>query len=211
MTSQNGSLLADVAQYYSEKLATHGETPQGVDWNGVEGQELRFAQLCKVIAGGERFSANDLGCGYGAFFDYLRARHAGVTYAGWDVSADMVTAAQARHAGAPNASFGVAAEPRTAADYGFASGIFNVRLQADEGDWKQYIRQTLDALDRSSTRGFAFNCLTSYSDAEKMRDYLHYADPCELFDYCKRRYSRNVALLHDYGLYEFTILVRKVV
>jgi hypothetical protein len=30
-----------------------------------------------------------------------------------------------------------------------------------------------------------------------------------LFDLCKRRYSRNVALLHDYEIYEFTILVRK--
>ena len=57
--------------------------------------------------------------------------------------------------------------------------------------------------------GFAFNCLTSYSDAHKMRDYLYYADPCALFDLCKRRYSRYVALLHDYKLYEFTILVRK--
>jgi hypothetical protein len=57
--------------------------------------------------------------------------------------------------------------------------------------------------------GFAFNCLTSYSDAERKRDYLYYADPCALFDLCKRRYSRNVALLHDYGLYEFTLLVRK--
>jgi hypothetical protein len=42
-----------------------------------------------------------------------------------------------------------------------------------------------------------------------MREDLFYADPCELFDYCKTRFARNVALLHDYGLYEFTILVRK--
>ncbi|REM56201.1 class I SAM-dependent methyltransferase, partial [Mycobacterium tuberculosis] len=49
----------------------------------------------------------------------------------------------------------------------------------------------------------------SYSDASKMRDDLYYADPCALFDLCKRRYSKSVALLHDYGLYEFTILVRK--
>jgi hypothetical protein len=60
-----------------------------------------------------------------------------------------------------------------------------------------------------TARGFAFNCLTAYSDQDKMRPDLHYADPCELFDICKRKYSRNVALLHDYGLYEFTILVRK--
>jgi len=72
------------------------------------------------------------------------------------------------------------------------------------------IEATLDVLDRTSRSGFAFNCLTSYSDADKMRDYFYYADPLELFDYCKRRYSRHVALLHDYGLYEFTILVRRL-
>ncbi len=27
-------LLEDVARYYSAKLAEHGETPRGVDWNG---------------------------------------------------------------------------------------------------------------------------------------------------------------------------------
>lgn len=42
-----------------------------------------------------------------------------------------------------------------------------------------------------------------------MRDYLYYADPCAVFDYCKRHYSRNVALLYDYQQYEFTSLVRK--
>ena len=44
-----------------------------------------------------------------------------------------------------------------------------------------------------------------------MKDYLFYADPCELFDFCKTRFSQNVALLHDYGLYEFTILVEEIV
>jgi len=42
-----------------------------------------------------------------------------------------------------------------------------------------------------------------------MRDYLYYGDPCFYFDLCKRSYSRQVALMHDYGLYEFTLLVRK--
>ena len=42
-----------------------------------------------------------------------------------------------------------------------------------------------------------------------MRDYLYYPNPCEVFDWCKRRYAKDVALLHDYGLYAFTMLVRK--
>ncbi len=29
------------------------------------------------------------------------------------------------------------------------------------------------------------------------------------FDYCKRNFSKNVALLRNYGLYDFTVLVRK--
>ena len=60
-----------------------------------------------------------------------------------------------------------------------------------------------------SLKGFAFNVLTLYSDVEKRRFDLHYADPLALFDHCKRYYSRFVTLLHDYPLYEFTILVRK--
>ena len=37
---------------------------------------------------------------------------------------------------------------------------------------------------------------------------LHYAEPSHLFDHCARLYSRNVAVLQDYGLYEFTVIVR---
>lgn len=209
MEKQLPSLLTEVADYYSAKLAEYGETPRGVDWNGEESQELRFEQLTQVIPQLDGFSLNDLGCGYGALFEHLNSRCRNFIYNGIDVSADMIRSAQDRHANSPNARFSVAAEPPEMADYGIASGIFNVRLEHSDIEWRNYLEATLDVLDRTSRLGFAFNCLTSYSDADKKRGYLYYADPCFLFDFCKRRYSRNVALLHDYGLYEFTILVRK--
>ncbi|HCS29387.1 MAG TPA: SAM-dependent methyltransferase [Spongiibacteraceae bacterium] len=206
----NESLLSEVASYYSDKLAEHGETPRGVDWNGENSQILRFEQLCKLIQNNsEGFSLNDLGCGYGAMFDFLSDRYSISSYLGVDVSEDMVRAAESRYTGRPTARFIAKAEPDTAADYGMASGIFNVRLGRTDAEWYDYLQATLDVLDRTSHCGFAFNCLTSYSDEDKKRDYLYYADPGRLFDLCKRRYSRNIALLHDYGLYEFTILVRK--
>ena len=204
-----GEFLHEVADYYSAKLAQHGETPHGVDWNGDESQVLRFEQLVKVIDQKNAFSINDLGCGYGALFDHLASSYQMFTYNGCDISADMIRAASERYIGVKNARFATACEPPDAADYSVASGIFNVRLGVSDALWCDYIEATLDVLHRTSRRGFAFNCLTSYSDADKMRDYLYYADPCALFDMCKCRYSRNVALLHDYGLYEFTILVRK--
>lgn len=202
-------LIDEVAAYYSRKLAEHGATPQGVDWNGEAGQELRFAQLARIIDPGRPYSVNDLGCGYGALLDFLRRRPEALDYCGIDVSAEMVSTAQARYLGQAGVRFINTSTPDRTADYGMASGIFNVRQDRCDDEWRAYIEKVLHTLDLTSRRGFAFNCLTAYSDADKMRAYLYYTDPLWIFDYCKRRFSSEVALLHDYGLYEFTILVRK--
>lgn len=203
------NLLAAVATYYSDKLEQHGQNARGVDWNGEESQALRFHQLCRIINPAQSFSLNDLGCGYGALFDFLCQQYDDFEYTGIDVSGSMIDAARQRYTDATGVRFRQASEPEQAADYCVASGIFNVRLQQSNDEWKSYLESMLDAMNRTSGIGFAFNCLTAYSDEEHMKDYLYYADPCALFDLCKRRYSPNVALLHDYGLYEFTILVRK--
>jgi len=101
-------------------------------------------------------------------------------------------------------------EPNLAqADYVIGSGLFNMKLNTPEADWKTHMLRTIDRMWALSDKGMAFNSLTSYSDAEKMRADLYYADPLWLFDYCKRNLSKQVALLHDYGMYDFTILVRR--
>lgn len=209
MSAPGTDLLSDVERYYSKKHAEHGDTPRGVDWNGEESQTLRFEQLCKILPASGDFSLSDLGCGYGALLDYLQKEHHVYRYMGVDISPDMIRSARQRHVATPGARFITAGEPDQTADYGVASGVFNVRLGRKEAEWFDYVQATLDTLDRTSKLGFSFNCLTSYSDEDKKRNYLYYADPCQLFDLCKRRYARQVALLHDYGLYEFTILVRK--
>lgn len=211
--SRHSGLLADVAAYYGARLAEHGQTARGVDWNGEDGQRLRFAQLTKIVApAADGFSVNDLGCGYGALVDFLDEHAAGRShaYAGNDVSPEMIDAARQRYRDRGDVSFHVGDTPSSVSDYGIASGIFNVHRGHGDDAWLDYIHATLDTLHATSRLGFAFNCLTSYSDPPRMRpERLYYADPCALFDRCKRRYSRHVALLHDYGLYEFTILVRK--
>lgn len=205
----NEGTMRLLTEYFSDKLRAHGETARGVDWNGPESQLTRFLQLSNVISAEGGFSVNDLGCGYGAYYDFLHARYADFSYTGIDITESMLQAAEQRLGHVPRTRFVRAAVPDREADYGVASGIFNLRLDTPDDAWQAYIETTLDALNATSRRGFAFNCLTVYSDAHKMRPDLYYSDPCALFDRCKRVYSRNVALLHDYELYEFTILVRK--
>src|SRR4029077_20495945 len=88
----------------------------------------------------------------------------------------------------PAAVFETGASPSRAADYAVASGIFNVRLRHDEAIWRAHVLGGLAAMGRSSRLGFAFNCLTSYADADRKRSDLYYADPCFYFDLCKRNY-----------------------
>ena len=210
MTGRNAkALLHNVATYYANTLTQYGPTAKGVDWNGEESQRNRFQQLSKVIASTAHFGVNDIGCGYGALFDYLQEAYPSFDYCGLDVADAMIQAARAQHQEQPQAYFRQGTQPPHPQDYSIASGIFSVCLDTPAPQWLEYIHETLVTLDASSKKGFAFNCLTSYSDPEKMKPHLYYANPCELFDFCKRTFSKQVALLHDYGLFEFTILVRK--
>jgi len=179
-----------------------------VDWNSPESQELRFVQLLRVCAQSGAFTLNDYGCGYGALVRFLEAGGWDVEYRGFDLSAAMLEHARWEHERPPRVTFVDRVEELKRADYTVASGIFNVKLDTTTEEWEAYVERTLEAISALSSRGFAFNMLTSYSDADRMRSDLYYGDPRFYFDYCKRHFSRNVALLHDYGLYEFTMIVR---
>lgn len=208
--SRTKYILKDVADYYTNKLEIFGESARGVDWNGEDGQILRFEQLYKVIdETKENISINDLGCGYGAFLDYIKMKHKSIDYLGIDISKRMIDAAKKRFCDNKATKFIISSKPNRIADYSIASGIFNVKGEETNVIWQKYVLDCLKTLNDTSRNGFAFNCLTHYSDKEKMRSNLFYADPCFLFDYCKKHFAKNVALLHDYGLYEFTFIIRK--
>jgi hypothetical protein len=131
-----------------------------------------------------------------------------IRYRGFDISEPMIEAARLRYADVPWCAFVADAAALQPAEYTVASGIFNVKLDHPVEEWRAYVLQTLDTLHALSTRGFAFNVLSTSSDPEKRRPDLFYADPLQMFAHCQQRFSRRVALLHDAPLYEFTIIVR---
>lgn len=201
----------NISAYYAEKFNFYGDTPRGVDWNGKESQFLRFDQLCKVIGNFKKpFSLIDFGCGYGALYEYLVNYSEEFTYTGVDISNEILLCAKNKFGHIPGVKFSTTLNSADRVDFVVASGVFNVRLGYDDDDWFNYVLLTLDSLNQSCIQGFSFNCLTIFSDVDKMQPSLYYADPMRIFNHCKMHYSKNVALLHDYDLYEFTILVRKM-
>jgi SAM-dependent methyltransferase len=205
----DAQILSEVAAYYSKKVLQHGPTPQGVDWKGRESQELRFRELLRCLDNSTSFSLNDLGCGYGALAEYMIRAGFDFSYSGYDIASPMIEAAQAMYASHRGVRFLVSASPSEAADFAVASGIFNVRQGRCDSEWLSFVLRTIDTLFEACSRSFSFNCLTSYADIDKRRADLFYADPCFLFDHCKRRFGGKVSLLHDYALHEFTIIVRR--
>lgn len=200
-------ILNKVNKYYSEKIISHGATSKGVDWNGKESHFLRFEQLCKLLPINKNFSLIDYGCGFGSLIDFLTEKEFQFNYSGFDISEEMVHKAKSIHT-TKNISFNTELNGDKY-EYAIANGIFNVKLDSNDQDWKKYIEVTLQQINKISAKGFSFNILTSYSDEEYKKDYLYYADPLYFFDYCKKHFSKNVALLHDYNIYEFTIIVKK--
>jgi SAM-dependent methyltransferase len=198
-----------VKRYFEKSVEAYGASPQGVDWNSTFSQEIRFEQLIKICDPSIPFSILDYGCGYGALADYLVSKGFQANYYGFDIVEKMLNTARQHHAGKPNRTFLSEKNVLPACDYVVASGIFNYIAGNSHEDWSTYVITLLQKFDQLSRMGFSINFLTNYSDADHMRPDLYYADPCHLFDYCKRNFSKNVALLHDYTIYDFTILVRK--
>jgi len=205
-----GKELNDLRLFFDEKAKRHGAVFQSVDWNSLERQKIIFQQLLKIWPDSrEAASVIDYGCGYGALLDFLKEHYNLSAYIGYDFSESMIENAIRTHSYQEEYCFTTDLERLQQVDYVIAAGILGMKMQASEEEWKNYCLQTLNQLWALSRQGIAFNSLTIYSDREKMRPDLYYEDPCLLFDYCKKNFSRNVALLHDYNFYEFTILVRR--
>lgn len=209
----DSEIIRQTDAYYTEKAERFGATNKGVDWNSKESQRLRFAKLSQVIHKEQESGCSicDYGCGYGYYSEYLQENGYRCRYTGIDLSAKMISLADQKYGGSGDTVFRQDCRLDRTYDYIVASGIFNVRQNIPDQEWTDYVLGVLEDFCSHAEKGFAFNCLTSYSDAEYQKDYLYYGDPLFYFDYAKRHFARNVTLLHDYDLYEFTLLVRKQV
>jgi len=202
-------VYASIERYYSAKIKTFGPTPHGADWNSFITQEVRFVQLLKLCDFSAPFALNDVGCGYGALWSYLTRYHADacVDYLGFDVSPAMVCQADSLRRDLSRASFLVASASPRVADYSVASGTFNVKLDQPFDRWERFIGKTLLEMHATSRRGFAVNFMTPQA-SDRAPQELYRTTPEPWTRYCEKEFGSSVEVLADYGLREFTLLIR---
>lgn len=144
--------------YYSRQLAGHQAPEKRVGWQTAESQRVRFEALAQVgpLAGARVL---DVGCGLGAFLDYLNGQSIGALYTGVDLFPNVIREARRAH---PEARFEARniyrrPFPEGSFDYAFLSGVFNVKVR---DNW-EYMRSVLTSALRQSRKAVAFNILNS--------------------------------------------------
>lgn len=205
-------IIKNTEIYFSKLINLYNSRPIGVGWNSKKAQEIRQNQVLKIIKNKKNFSINDIGCGYGHLYNFLKKKnYKNFFYLGYDISPKMIEIAKKKIKSKTKIKFKVINSLNNIkiSDYSVASGVFNVKQNFKNIEWQKYICKSLKEINMKSTKGFSFNMLTSYSNKKLMRNDLYYGNPLFYFNFCIKNFSRNVTLIHDYNLYDFTILVRK--
>jgi len=205
------SVYSDIEAYYSARVARYGATPLGVDWSCQATQSLRFVQLLKICDFSAPFTLNDIGCGYGALAAFLPMRYpeAKIDYLGFDLSRAMISRARRRFS-SPDRRFFVGTVSPRIADYSVASGIMNVSCSYSRAIWEDFVAATLSEMRRTSRVGFSVNFLSDVGSAKADASVgtLYRTIPDPWLRYCERDLGCSVEIIDDYGMREFTLLVR---
>jgi SAM-dependent methyltransferase len=204
-------MLEPVLSGYERQLALYGADPKAAFWKDGERQTRRYQILSRLFAAEDRqggVTVTDFGCGYGAFFDFLKDRQVmtGSRYIGVDLSAKMIDEAR-RRIHDPRASFQRHMILTEDGDYTFACGTYNMNMDADAGEWVDYVKASLKQLWSHTRKGLGFNMLSA--GAVQQFPGLYYAEPDEFVDFCKRNFGPDVSLTDDRPLPDWTIFVRR--
>jgi len=200
--------LTSIIRYFDEKASLHGDTPEGSDWNSTTSQDLRITRLLSGFHSQNLGDIADVGAGFGRARELLAAQNYSFEYTGYEVSKIPLLAAQKLF---PQATFKLIESFNDVAlhDRIILSGVFNLKLDAPEKIWENYVFEALQNLFVKANCGIAVNFLSTYSDVEMRKDKLFYADPLKVFDFIKTNISSYVKLDHAYGLWDFAIHIGK--
>ncbi|NQU60566.1 MAG: methyltransferase domain-containing protein [Rhodospirillales bacterium] len=204
-------MLGPVLASFEERVARFGADPRSAFWKNEEWQIRRYDILSRLFAPEDRqggISITDFGCGYGAFFDYLKDRPVmnESRYIGIDISQAMIDEAE-NCTQDPRAKFHRHLIATEEADYTFVCGTYNMNLSADEGEWLEYVKASLEQLWSKTRKALGFNLLRA--DAPDQYPGLYYADGKAFEDFCREKLSPDVTYTDDRPLPDWTIFVRR--
>ena len=203
----------ELKEHYENCLDKHGPNAKGMDWPNPDDLIKRFQVLTNIFGDemANKFSVLDLGCGVGLLVDYLQEKNKleNIDYKGIDISPKMISYAKNR---LPEFNF----EDRdilesklesSSFDYIIMNGLFTEKLNMSQSEMLIFFQEMIKIVFDSCKKGFSFNVMSSHVDWK--RDDLFHLELDNLVSFLVQHCSRNIKIDMDYGLYEYSVFVRK--
>lgn len=195
---------------YRDNFIKHGDSPLGTHQNDRGTQSLRFERLIKHLDfnAGEKTTIHDIGSGTCDLYEYLNGQDKQIVYSGTEIVQEMIDVASAKYPEIKLYNRNILDEKtEDTYDYVVLSGTFNIPGEVTKKNWEQFIFSIISKMFLMSSKGIAFNGLTTYKTLTNPT--LYYLDPKLIFDFCATHLSRFVTIDHSYALYEYTVTVYK--
>ena len=171
---------------YAHCFKLFGDTAGGVHWRDEQEQQLRFQILCEpmkeYLYENPKVSITDLGCGYGALFDYLQNRGFVGQYYGYERNSKMIQYAKQQFP-YKNAHFIHRSAIQIPTDFTVISGTLNLKMQAPTEIWWEEVQDILESTWMKTRWMMAFNYLAIPSK-RTMMNRLFYCNSKDMNEFC---------------------------
>ncbi len=205
------SIDSKIAEIYNQRFLKLGPSPEASMWFSKKRQFARFDIILneiKLLNNNKKRSIIDIGCGYGAFYEFLSERGADDiwSYYGYDVSNEVIKFCKEKYS--QGAAFYTGSIPTLTAEFIIMSGTYNFFPTQDYNSWRLYFFRSLKALWSKTTCAMIFNLQTS--DKEKITDGgIVYTSRNETENFCKSSFGNVKAVINSAIPKDVTFVIKK--
>ena len=189
---------SEIAEIYNERFLKLGPTPEASMWFSKTRQIARFDVIfnqLKLLHQRNAISISDVGCGYGAFLQYLSEKKIDeeLSYYGYDVCPEVIKFCKNKYF--ERASFYTKSVPVHKTDFVIMSGTFNFFPTQDYNAWKVYFFNSLKLLWSEAKCAMIFNLQIS-NQATITPGGIVYAAREEVEQFCKTNFG-NIRVINN--------------
>ena len=190
-----GNINDQIAKIFDTRFQKLGPTPESSMWFSKKRQFARFEIIFKHImknSAGDSISISDIGCGYGAFLDFLSTKNINTSlqYYGYDISCEVIKFCRQKFRG--KGTFYKSNLPKNDTDYIIMSGTFNFFPNRSFYAWEQYFQNSLKDLWPRANCALIFNLQTS-NQKKITSNGIVYASSKEIEKFCTLNFGKTKA------------------
>jgi len=199
-----------IYEHYENCLEKFGDSPKGHDWHDMDSTNKRYEVMTDIFRNeSANCSVLDLGCGTGMYLDYLINNEINVSYEGADISDKFISIASKKFKDNNFYKINVLEEnlPKKY-DYIIVNGVFTMSVGLSSDEMFDFLTKFIDRVWPNTKKGLAINFMSKNVDWE--RDDLYHMSIDKLTKYLfEKRITKEWVVRNDYGLYEYTIYLKK--